>query len=471
MEDPEQMSKTKAGVALIFVGFRTKDWILASEKIKRQLLNQHYEVKLVDISKLIWPRHISVREKSAEANSVTKTGSTFLQQENDSLLSAIRSFRRDSSKELSKLERLLFRRSARRLNSFLRELKSCTSPNLVVIPNGRLPHEIQIESFFGDTRLAFYELPYWGKDAFFADFSPQELSKLHLSVSRRAELDRGTLLKLYSESMDMRTSANYSLNPFVVNDENRHLPVESDVVFFTSSNDEYWQLGRKSKTDSPSEWESQISAFDYAISSLRRAGYEKITVRVHPNLANKAIKEYKRETQAIRKLSNKYGAALSVIWPEEKFSSYALAENASLIVVWWSAAGLESSARGKPVIALHDGRYVFETAMHVARTKSELKCVIDESLKSLDANRKKSDQAKLIIGALAELESLDSLNNDSTAPVALNKLTAAYISGGPARVFMSIKFRLLRLGRIFRYSMKNHILKRYLLLHRPRRDN
>lgn len=454
------MKKTNGELALIFLTFRTKDWLMAYKKVERHLLNQNYEVKLVDVSMLIWPRHISVYGKPLRKLQVAKKrerGGQYKRRDNDADLSAIRSFRRDSNRSVRSFEKILFQFAEDRLDAYLNQLKSSMSPDLVVIPNGRLPHEIHIEQCFSETRLAYYELPYWGKDAFYAGFSPQEHTKLRSFISSRILFDRDTLYAHFSEAIERRKTSKYGLNPFAVDSEHLDDFVRPGVVFFTSSNDEYWQLGRKSKTNKPSEWGSQVLGFDLAIAALMRAGHTQFTIRMHPNLANKSIKEYRREMDAVRKLQNKFGSALLVIRPEQEISSYVLAQNASLVVIWWSVTGLESSAVGKPVLALHEGRYVFDSAMHLARTKTELKRIIDYDLQSPEGNRKKAENAKLIIGALAEQESFITSEPAPISFADMPTVVSAYVSGGPARVVMGLKFRLLRISRRWRYKIRKRL--------------
>lgn len=183
---------------------------------------------------LIWPRHISVYRKPLRKLQRAKKregGCQYKHRENDTDLSAIRSFRRDSNRSVRSFEKILFQFAEDRLDAYLDQLKSYMSPDLVVIPNGRLPHEIHTEQCFSETRLAYYEMPYWGKDAFYAEFSPQEHTNLHSFISSRMLFDTDTLYVHFSEAIERRKTSKCELNPFAVESEHLEDFVRPGVVF------------------------------------------------------------------------------------------------------------------------------------------------------------------------------------------------------------------------------------------------
>lgn len=439
-------------IALVFLAFRTRKWTKASKDVSRRLNEDGYRIVTQDISCMVWPRHISLWSKTIrKTQSSLRRGSP--QSEPAAEQSAIRSFRRDSNRPIRKIEHILFRLSSKRLDSFLEKLNLDYEPDLVVVPNGRLPHEVQIEKKFAKYPKMYYELPFWGDRAYMATFSPQDLPSLHDFAYRRIQGEKSDLKQHYEKCMALRSSPTSGVNPFATSSNLDSQKKSFGIVFFTSSNDEYWQLGRKSASKEPSEWEGQFEAFDSAIKAFIEAGHGSFTMRIHPNLVNKSSSEYSRDMKAVARLRKKYGETLTVIEPEERFSAYDLVEQSDAVVVWWSAIGLEASAMGKPVIALHEGRYVFEEASNLARNKHRLKQIIRTDLFDKNKTKTNSEKSRLIIGALSEMESF--FVSDEPYDESLDEMPsilASFFSGGPARILMLTKFFALRKFRKLKQS-------------------
>lgn len=124
------------------------------------------------------------------------------------------------------------------------------------------------------------------------------------------------------------------------------------VVFFTSSVDEFAELGASWKE---AEWQDQWEAFDYLIPLLLSQDY-RVVLRVHPNLAEKPSKTGRVTREAIDALASKF-PEIEVIEPRAKTNSYALLEIADLVIVWFSTIGLEASQMGVRAICLSSSEY------------------------------------------------------------------------------------------------------------------
>jgi len=116
------------------------------------------------------------------------------------------------------------------------------------------------------------------------------------------------------------------------------------VVFFTSSKDELEALGPSWKTF---DWQDQYQAFETIMNLLPKENY-RFFLRVHPNLKNKSYLDKVRELGRIKSISNQ---GLQIFGPYSTINSYDLAQAADLVVISRSTIGIETLARGKPVVS------------------------------------------------------------------------------------------------------------------------
>lgn len=131
------------------------------------------------------------------------------------------------------------------------------------------------------------------------------------------------------------------------------------VVFFSSSTDEFAELGPEWKE---AEWEDQWKAFAELIPMLNRLGYETI-LRIHPNLRNK----HKSERTIVKAVVKDFQLEfpyLKIVLPSSNIDSYALVENAKAVIVWNSTIGLESSLMGIPTACLSSCEYDLVADVH-----------------------------------------------------------------------------------------------------------
>lgn len=116
------------------------------------------------------------------------------------------------------------------------------------------------------------------------------------------------------------------------------------AVFFASSFDEFLAFGPMWNIDS---WSSQFDAFDRIMTMLEQEGVDMI-LRLHPNLASKSQKYFRREVGEVLELQRKH-PTLTVIWHNSPVNSYALVNSADRVFVERSTIGLEACLLGKPV--------------------------------------------------------------------------------------------------------------------------
>jgi hypothetical protein len=149
-------------------------------------------------------------------------------------------------------------------------------------------------------------------------------------------------------------------------------PDKKTIVAFSSSADEYlageylmkacgkdYQQGQRPFADNV-EWLRSLAEWAAERLDLQ------LVVRLHPRIAaapgRPAASEYSRLKQQFANVPPN----TLIIWPEDKVSSYNLAEIADLVTVAWSTLGLELARFGVPVISAFSGVGSYPTGTFVA---------------------------------------------------------------------------------------------------------
>jgi hypothetical protein len=181
---------------------------------------------------------------------------------------------------------------------------------------------------------------------------------IHDRVSRqsefnRMELDSQTVKKLSDAWLKPRVESNSSVNAFASRWKDSAEVKRFTNVFFTSSSDEYWALGTKWQEDS---WLDQYEAFDAILSELETLGESSFAIRVHPNLINKSVGHFVRESDRLKWITARH-PSLVIFMPHDSVNSYKLLEHSTRVFVSMSTIGLEASASGKSVWATSANSY------------------------------------------------------------------------------------------------------------------
>lgn len=130
------------------------------------------------------------------------------------------------------------------------------------------------------------------------------------------------------------------------------------VVAFTSSTDEMLSMKHlmlalnEPFLEPPQPFEDQIQWISHLMEFVRQRSDIQLWVRIHPregsNERNRLDSEHLGE---LRRHFGGKNTPIRFVWPEEKLSSYDLAEAADLCLISWSTIGLEMARVGVPVIA------------------------------------------------------------------------------------------------------------------------
>jgi hypothetical protein len=167
--------------------------------------------------------------------------------------------------------------------------------------------------------------------------------------------------------MDRRNRSGRDWYSFTKDQKAEQLPSDWDntkhnVLIFTSSEDEFVSIGDMWINKL---YKSQLEGIVRIASDLEASCCEAfVTVRMHPNQRRLAG----GETLAIRKLQS---PNVRVIPPESTVDSYALIDNASVVVTFGSTVGVESVFWNTPAVLLGPSFYQNLGAAHDAKTHED----------------------------------------------------------------------------------------------------
>lgn len=228
-----------------------------------------------------------------------------------------------------------------------------TSPNLVIIPNGRTSRQkvCRVAAEGLGIPVQFYENGRSRPDSYYLGTtqphdrvaSQKEVGSLtsQLRASEISALARNWLQERMNPSSGTNTfSAGW--NGGKAKNEAAH--ERPRAVFFSSSADEFLAFGPMWNID---EWSTQFHAFDMIMERLSNQGIE-LVLRIHPNLSGKSHTYFLKTVREIRSLQLKY-PSLTVHWHNSRVNSYDLAQSADYVIAERSTIALEANLMGKSV--------------------------------------------------------------------------------------------------------------------------
>jgi hypothetical protein len=228
----------------------------------------------------------------------------------------------------------------------------------VHVPNGRFPYQAataQVATGL-DRTVRFFELGESGSTTYFhEDYQTLDYTRTQDAVLER--ISKGVSSEAMESARDWFVSRSKgsghifgrawgSTSSIAQRDSQKR------AVIFTTSEDEYAELGDDWR---PHHWESQWAAFDFAAGILLREGYE-VTIRIHPNLASKSRRAYKRAIRNQERVA-RGRRGVQIVRHDDAVSSYSLVQESDIVLVWNSTLGLEAVANGKPVICMTAAYY------------------------------------------------------------------------------------------------------------------
>ena len=227
----------------------------------------------------------------------------------------------------------------------------------VFVPNGRFLNQKLVKIFFErfapSCNLMYYEKGFYLKHGFYycSDTQPHERLAYQNRVMAAAPGDREKALAI--DWFEKRPKGAYG-NEFTgfwrnsKNERPRDLP---RITLFTSSPDEFIALGPEWHE---SEWKDQWEAFDAFLNLIVRDSRYRPTLRVHPNYANKSIREQRENLKAIRKISRNF-PDLEIFGANSTKNSYELISESHAVATWYSTIGLEAIYQNVPTISFNSG--------------------------------------------------------------------------------------------------------------------
>lgn len=170
---------------------------------------------------------------------------------------------------------------------------------------------------------------------------------------------------------DRSQSKNERVGHFTKHQDQEKLPARwnpnhTNIVFFTSSEDEFVAIG---KDWDKSVYKDQATAIQTIAQSLIELPTYNIYVRMHPNL--KGLYNYSIIDVIKIKQNN-----VEIILPDSDVSSYNLLKNADIIITAGSSMGLEATVFNKPSILTGSSLYMNLNCTYNPATHEELISII-----------------------------------------------------------------------------------------------
>lgn len=153
---------------------------------------------------------------------------------------------------------------------------------------------------------------------------------------------------------------------------NYSLPSKRLVTYFTSSDDEYADVGDIVKWE---RWPNQFAAVQDLVQIVSEHPELYLIIRVHPHMAEKSQEDLDEW------LHLPLPENASLIMPTDPTDTYTLIEQSDVVVTCGSTVGIESVFWGTPSLCLGPSLYDHLDAVHLPNDKDKLKqMLLDDSL-------------------------------------------------------------------------------------------
>ena len=251
---------------------------------------------------------------------------------------------------LARRLRILFLKSSLAIYRATRQLiEEMPALQRVLLPNGRFPQQkaIAMAAREFDLEVLYYERSSDRSSFFMQPFMTTSISERHRAMAA-LEAPSTEILGVVKDRLESRLALEDSSNPFAKgwNGGFGISNVENAVVYFSSSQDEFWALGPEWEVD----FESQYSGLSAYLAENQEVNH--LIIRMHPNTLNKSVGYALNEVREVSRLSRLFDGKVQVIAPHVPANSYSLASACRRVIVWNSTVGLESLYLGKDVTFL-----------------------------------------------------------------------------------------------------------------------
>lgn len=338
---------SKGGATVLVLDSPDTFGIREYQNPKAEIMREHYLGKLC-----VQTHKVSSQENSLPKRSLVRD----LLKGNPELRNSLESVMASQFLRREKFPRYLplsIKESRRYLQSYLVAKSALTKFHFeydfshLIVFNGRWPDQVACKQFALEKDIGVLHLEAGeprGERFFLQPFQTTDNDSMsqYLMCLSDQDIVMPEIVYEWSTNWLYRNCNDRELNRFLHRGElleSHKIEHNQMVVFFTSSMDEFnTNLGTDLRG-----WKSQEEAISTIGDKFRIDGVY-FLVRIHPNLANKALIECLRLMYELRK------SGIPFIAPWKNVSSYDLVDRANLVVTWGSTIGLEAAARGKPVI-------------------------------------------------------------------------------------------------------------------------
>lgn len=203
------------------------------------------------------------------------------------------------------------------------------------------------------------------------NFMPHDFKEIRYEIDLawkspiHSNIDKKKVAQIFFEERRKGIIRNWI--PFTGDQEPNSIPTldpnKKILVFFTSSDDEYYAVGDIVKWD---RWPDQFSALGSVLRFIELNNEFQLVIRLHPNL-----KDMSKVDQDFW-LNLKIPDNVMMVSYDSAFDSYAILDAADIIITVGSTMGIESVYWGKPSICLGPSEYESLGAVYLPRNEEEL---------------------------------------------------------------------------------------------------
>ena len=334
----------------------------------------------------------------------------------------------------------------------LREL----TPKEVVVPSGRTPASKLLASISEQSgaSIRFVENSWRYGGSFFSEFPTN--AKHESDVQFFAFNSRS---RVQGESYLADRTQKTGSNPFSRDFDSSNQVPDFQYVFFTSSVDEFSDLGQEWDNH---DWKDQYDAFETILESIGSDG-SKAAIRVHPNLANKALRQKMKECKRLSAIKGRF-PKITIYSHISHVNSYHLARNSKISVVSRSTLSMELTALGVRVVTVFPNYFSEKLNLPAVYSPKSLSEFDFDSITVPDTDEAKRLAEYLMVRSVVWGKDSYVLDNlDPTLPGALRRFRFSYLPSDwtPAEILRYLGFKLGRLVEplvLWRY--RSHVFNR-----------
>lgn len=244
-------------------------------------------------------------------------------------------------------------------------LETLERPKLVYVPSGRnpVPRIAASQLVREKVKIKYFENGWLRDGTYFSDWPTHSRE----FVGQEFSLFEPTVSQMQTAEDFLARRTRFGGSDFSYRHNNSDLRRQFDYVYFTSSIDEFHQLGEDWETN----WRDQYEAYLMSLTKFDPTG-ERSALRVHPNLRTKHPVQIAHEMEMLENFKQRM-PLLTIFDHESTVNSYKLLESSKVCFVFRSTISLEAVYMGKKVVSMAPNYFTEPLEIPVITGPSELK--------------------------------------------------------------------------------------------------